>query len=274
MSQSTPKPAPSPAQTYEDYFVPGMFRPWAEALLQRARPQPGERILDVACGTGIVARLAAQQLNGQGTVAGLDLNPAMIEVARATSAQEGLVIEWHVGGADALPFSDGSFDLVLVQQGVQFYPDRPAAVREMYRVLAPGGRAVTATWTDISNSPLTEAIANAIQRHLGTPAMHTPFSLANRDELRSLFEQAGFTDVQIEVVQQTVRFAGSPNRFVDLGIAGSSAAVPALGTMDEAARAVLTEQVRADMSEALQRFTEGDGLAAPMEAHILTVHKP
>ncbi len=147
MNQPQPGPTSNPAQTYEKYFVPYKFRPWTEELLERAMPQPGERVLDVACGTGIVARMVAQRTNGQAQLAGLDLSPAMLEVARSASEREGLEIAWHEGSASALPFPDGSFDLVLVQQGLQFFPDKAAAAGEMYRVLAPNGRAVTSTWT-------------------------------------------------------------------------------------------------------------------------------
>lgn len=270
MSQT--EPTSNPAQTYEDYFVPGMFRPWTEELLSRGQPQPSERVLDVACGTGIVARLVAQQLSGNAQISGLDLNPAMIEVARATAEREGLSIDWHVGKADALPFPDGAFDLVLVQQGVQFFPDRSAAVRELRRVLISGGRVATATWTEIHNNPFFEAFATIVERHLGSPAVHTPYSLGKRDDLQLLFNEAGFTDVRIDVETRDVRFA-SPDRFIELGVAGASAAVVALQTMSAEERAQLVEAVRADMAEPIARYTRGDELVFPMQAHILVARK-
>ena len=267
-----PPPSPNPAQTYEEHFVPFLFRPWTPELLDRAKPQPGERVLDVACGTGIVARMIAQQLNGQGDVVGLDLNPAMVEVARSISAEEGLAIEWHVGSADALPFPDASFDAVTIQQGLQFFPDKAAALGEVYRVLAPGGRAVTATWTEITNNPFNEAFAAVIERHLGTPAMHTPFSLGDPDVLHALFTNAGFETVEIERAQRSLR-RPSPDTFVDVSIEGASAAVPALQGLDATERAALIEAVRSDMAAPLAEFTEGGELVVPMEAHIVVARK-
>ncbi len=272
MNQPQPGPTNNPAQTYEEYFVPYQFRPWTEELLERAKPQPGERVLDVACGTGIVARMVAQRTNGQAQLAGLDLSPAMLEVARSAATREGAQVAWHEGSAAALPFPDGSFDLVLVQQGLQFFPDKAAAAGEMYRVLDVGGRAVTSTWTDIANNPFFEVFAGVIQKHLGTPALHTPFSLGDQATLRPLFVNAGFDDVEIERVGRTVRFP-SPDRFVDLGLAGASAAVPALQTMDAAERAALTEAVRVDMEVPLRQYTDGDELVFPLETHIVLDRK-
>src|SRR5690606_5960003 len=130
MSQPVSARAGNPAQTFEDFYVPSVFRPWTSEILDRARPQAGARVLDVACGTGIVARMVAQQLKGDARVAGVDYNPAMLEVARSASARENVEIEWVEGNAENLPFPDASFDLVLVQQGLQFVSDKARAVGE------------------------------------------------------------------------------------------------------------------------------------------------
>lgn len=272
MIQPQSHPSPNPAQTYEEHFVPSLFRPWAAELLDRARPQPGERVLDVACGTGIVARMIAQQLNGQGDIVGLDHSPAMVEVARSAAAQEGLAIEWHVGSADALPLPDASFDLVTIQQGLQFFPDKASALGEVYRVLKSGGRALTATWTDFANNPFNHAFAEVIERHLGTPAMHTPYSFGDQRALHTLFIEAGFERVAIELVRRTVR-RPSPETFVDVSIEGLSAGVPALQGMDAVERAALTETVRADMAVPLAAYTEDGELVYPMGAHIVIARK-
>lgn len=266
------QPAPNPAQTYEDYLVRHQFRLWTEELLARATPTPGERVLDVACGTGIVARSVAQRLGGDTTVTGLDLNPAMIDVARATAEREGVAITWHVGRADTLPFPDGAFDLVLIQQGLQFFPDKLTALREVVRVLAPGGRLGTATWAEIAAHPFFESLATAVERHLGTSAQRTPFSLGDVDALRSILMGAGFVDIEIERVTRTVRFP-DPARFIELGLASATAAVPAMQTMDATVRAQLTDAVRADMQETLAGFTEGDQVVFPMVAHIAMAHR-
>lgn len=272
MNQSSPQSSGNPSQVYEDYMVRHQFRPWAGELLNRAKPQPGERVLDVACGTGIVARLIAQQMNGQAHIAGLDLSPAMVKVARSTAAQEGSAIDWHVGSADSLPFPDGSFDLVVIQQGLQFFPDQAAALCEVSRVLIPGGRVATATWTGIDNHPFFVAFADAVERHLGTSAMSTPFTLGDRERLHALFADAGFGEIAIERVGRALRYP-SPELFINLGVASTSAAVPALQAMDAAQRAALIQAVHADMAGPLAERIEEEEVVMRMEAHILVARK-
>src|SRR5262245_42240190 len=122
------------AEIYEHHMVPAIFGPWAEDLLGLAVPQAGERVLDVACGTGVVARLAAQSVGPSGTVVRLDLNPGMLMVARTLRLPPSAQIEWREGNVSAISLPDGAVDLVLCQQGLQFFPDRPGALREMRRV--------------------------------------------------------------------------------------------------------------------------------------------
>jgi ubiquinone/menaquinone biosynthesis C-methylase UbiE len=272
VSQPSPKSSGNPAQVYEDYMVRHQFRPWAAELLDRAKPQPGERVLDVACGTGIVARMVAQQMKGQVHITGLDLSPAMVEVARSTAAQEGSTIEWHVGSADSLPFSDSSFDLVVIQQGLQFFPDHAAALREVFRVLVPGGRVTSATWTEIDNHPFFIAFAEAVERHFGTSAMYTPFALGDRKKLHALFIDTGFGEIAIERVGRSLRYP-SPELFINLGVASTSAAVPALQAMDATQRAMLIQAVHADMAAPLEERVEGEEVVMRMEAHILVARK-
>ena len=119
--------AGSPAEIYERYMVPGIFGHWTQELLDLAGPRPGERVLDVACGTGIVARQAAERVSRTGHVVGLDYHAGMLAQARSLSLAGGLPIEWREADAQRPPLSDGSFDLVLCQHGLQFFPDRPAA---------------------------------------------------------------------------------------------------------------------------------------------------
>jgi ubiquinone/menaquinone biosynthesis C-methylase UbiE len=126
-------------ENYERYLVPSIFGPWAEDLVEMAALRRGERVLDIACGTGIVARTAARKLAGSGSVVGLDLSAPMLAAARAAAAAEGMAVEWWEGSAVKLPLADAAFEVVFCQQGLQFFPDRVSALREMYRVLTPGG---------------------------------------------------------------------------------------------------------------------------------------
>src|SRR5215475_2176295 len=140
-------------ENYERYLVPTIFGPWALDLVEEAGARPGERVLDIACGTGIVARTAAGRVGSGGTVVGLDVSAPMLDVARVVAAGEGLSIKWREGSAMKLPFPDTAFDVTLCQQGLQFFPDRATALREMHRVLGPGGRVALSVWRAIEGSP-------------------------------------------------------------------------------------------------------------------------
>ena len=263
----------NPAQTYEDFYVANLFRPWTGELISRAEPRPGERILDLACGTGIVARLVFRHLEGRASISGLDLNPAMIDVARAAADREGAAIDWHVGSADSVPFPVDTFDLVTIQQGLQFFPDRPAALREIHRVLKPGGRIATETWTEIERNHFNQAMARAVERQLGRPAMDVPFSLGSEVELRELFTGAEFAEIYVERVTREVRFP-EPDRYLEHRIASLSAAVAEFRSIDADRRSALVDGIRAEMAGTLRSYTVGSELVYGTEAHIATAHKP
>jgi len=156
----------SAAELFERYRVPAIFGPWAADLVALAALQPGEWVLDVACGTGVVARLAAQRVGPTGTVVGLDLEPEMLAVAHALPPPPGAPITWHEGDASAMPLADAAFDVVLCQQRVQFFPDRTAALHEMYRVLAPGGRLALSVWRALQHNPYSAAEAATVSRYV------------------------------------------------------------------------------------------------------------
>jgi SAM-dependent methyltransferase len=224
-------------------------------------------VLDVACGTGVIARQAAPLVGLTGHVTGLDVSQAMLDVARSLPAPEGAAIAWQEGSAEALPFPDAAFDLVLCQQGLQFFPDRAAAVREMRRVLAPGGRIGISVWRGLAHQPVDAALDEAIARHLGVQAMAAPFALGDAEELRALLVGAGFRNVTIEPVERVVRFP-SPELFVRLAVLGSAAVLPALAQMDETARGALIDAVQTDMLSTLRIYQDGDALAFPRTAHV------
>ena len=264
-----PQPG-NPAETYESYFVPAMFLPWASILLRHAAPQSGERVLDVACGTGIVARQAAPLVGANGQVVALDMNSAMLAVARTLPAPSGATITWQEGNALALPFPDGAFDLVLCQHGLQFIPDRAVAVREMRRVLAPKGRAVVIVLQALARHPVFEALMESVARHLSLPisAVMTPFALHDADELAGLFTVSGFRKVNILSESTTVRFP-EPERFVPLAATSSAAAVPAFAQLQAPARAALLETVRADVEPVIHKYRDANAVSFPMFAHIV-----
>jgi ubiquinone/menaquinone biosynthesis C-methylase UbiE len=200
----------SVAENYERYFVPAIGAPLAQDLVEIAALRPGERVLDVACGTGVVARLAAQRVGSGGSVAGLDVNPTMLAVARSASSP-GASIEWHEASAEAMPFPEAAFDVVLCQMGLQFVPDRPAALREMQRVLLPGGR-LSLNVPGPAPPPfviMTEALA----RHIGPQAagfVNLVFSLHDTAEIENLIRGAGFQDVATQAAARSLRVPAPP----------------------------------------------------------------
>jgi ubiquinone/menaquinone biosynthesis C-methylase UbiE len=262
--------AGSAPEVYERELVPAVFGVWAPILVELVRPCAGERALDVACGTGIVARIAAGRVGPTGAVVGVDLNPGMLSVARSgvsTDSRSGAPLQWQEANADKLPFPDGSFDIVYCQLGLQFFADRAAALREMHRVLGAQGRLALMVWRGIHESPGFAALAESLERHIGqAPAaiMRAPFGLSDGDELAALVRAAGFQDVAIQQRVGTVRFP-SVEKFVLSYVAGSPLAGPVSQADDAAREALIT-----DARNALGQYRSNTGLAFPIAAHLLS----
>ena len=146
----------NPAEVYEQYLGRSIADPFTRVLLKLVRPKSGERVLDLASGTGSVARHVAPLIGTEGRLVALDVSPAMLAVGAAMPVFGGTRIEWVEGDALSLPFPDQSFDLVLCQQGLQFFSDRDLALSEMRRVLTPGGRVAISVWQQLSFHPLYE----------------------------------------------------------------------------------------------------------------------
>jgi ubiquinone/menaquinone biosynthesis C-methylase UbiE len=198
------------AENYERYFVPVIATPVAHDLLSAAALEPGERVLDVACGTGVIARLAAERVGSSGKVVGIDVAPDMIEVARATPVPSRSAIEWRQGDAAAVPFPNASFDVVLCQMGLMLFPDKPAALAEMRRVLADGGRIALNTPGAI-NRPM-EILAEALARHVNPDLagfVHAIFSMSDPTAHEQLLHEAGFGGVEANVAVTTIRLPPS-----------------------------------------------------------------
>ncbi len=258
----------NPAETYESYMVPTLFEPYASRLMELAKPQPGERILDVACGTGIAARLAVPIAGTGGRVVGVDVNPFMLEVARKTAIEEGLTIEWHEGRAEILPFPDGSFDLVLCQFGLMFFADRQAAVNEMRRVLTEGGRVAIGVWQGLDRHPFYRKLDEVIQSRLGMSGIGDIFGLGDADQLRELMTNGGFHHVEIEPVSLTARFP-QPEAFLAGEIDVDTAAIPSMQHLDAAARQEITAAIRDDMADTLRAVSEADHVVIPFHALVV-----
>ena len=259
--------APNPGEVYEREFVPALFGPWAADLVERAAPARGARVLDVACGTGVVARLLPPRVGPTGRVVGLDLNPGMLAAAGAAAA--GAPIEWLEGSAQAMPLPDGGFDLVLCQQGLQFFPDKAAALREMYRVLAPGGRLFIAVWKSSAHCPGFAAMERALAKYVGVDAAKLPpFSFGDRAALRGVIAGAGFRDLVIRAEVKMTRFP-SPEAFFRTITTGAPAMLGLLAQLTEPQRRELISEI----NETLAAHLDDTGLAFPQPAHVASARK-
>ena len=210
------------AAAFYDRYVMLIMEPWVRRLVDVATLQPDEQVLDIACGTGFVARFAAQRVGVKGRVVGIDLNPGMIEAARKAEAPT--TIDWRIGDAAALPFEDGGFDAVLCQQGLQFFPDRIQALREMRRVLRLGGRLALTVWSAVADTPYAAALAAALTRHVSPEAgsmAQAPHALHDAADLQGLVASAGFRNVQVRPTIATTKLP-LPEEFVP----GHLAALP------------------------------------------------
>jgi len=195
-------------EAYERYMVPIHCLALAEDLIERVKLRPRESVLDVASGTGIVSRYAARRVGTLGHVTGVELNPAMIEVARQAATYFDQ-IEFREGSALELPVPDAGFDVVLCQQAVMFFPDRELALREMYRALKPGGRVGLNVFRTPEFVPAFAFLIQALDKHAGPDAaefMRAPFVMESVAQMRSLFEQAGFTDAEVAIRVGTLRY--------------------------------------------------------------------
>jgi SAM-dependent methyltransferase len=252
----------SPAEVYEELFVPALFQQWGRVVAGAAGVGPGQRVLDVACGTGVLALAAAELVGRQGAVVGLDCNPDMLRVARRKSDRA----EWREGRAEALPFPHASFDVAASQFGLMFFEDRPLALREMMRVLRPGGRLAVAVCDALERSPGYAALAALLERLFGeriANAFRAPFALGDERVLLSLCAEAGIAGASVRRHDGTVRFAS-----INAMISTERACVMTLGgLLDDRQFARLLDEAQS----ALAPFA-GDGgkVAFQMPALIIT----
>lgn len=252
------------ATAYEQLFVKAIFAEWAPRVLDAARVRSGHRVLDVACGTGVLAREAAGRVGRSGSVAGLDAGAGMLAVAESIDP----AIEWRQGMAEALPFADDSFDVVVSQFGLMFFGDRQLALQEMQRVLAPGGRLAVAVWDTLENNPSYAIDVALLDRFGGKSAgdaLRAPFVLGDRTVLRELFVAADLDPAAIATQRGTGRFP-SIRVMVEADLRGW---LPVMGVS-------LTEQqitqILRQAEEDLSRYRCDDGsVEFESSAHIVSV---
>lgn len=248
---------------YERWLVGPLFRPWAEILLDRLRPVAGERLLDIACGTGIVARLARARVGDSGDVVAVDISPAMLEVARAVEP----AVTWREGSALDLPLADSErFEVVTCQQGLQFFPDRAAAAGQMRRALAPGGRLGVATWRPVSEIEVFAALHAVAERHLG-PIVDQRHAFGDGAALKALLTDAGLHDVEVTTVAHRHRFEDGAmfGRLNAMALIGMSAAGK---TMTDDARQAAAAAIVAESAGVLAGVSDGAAAAFDITSNV------
>lgn len=266
---TTFRPGP---EIYDAELVPRIFRPWARRLVEAAGLVAGERVLDVACGTGIVACTAAAKVGPGGTVVGVDINPAMLQLARRRPEAASGKIEFAEGPAEKLPLPDSNFDAVFCQQGLQFFEDRLGALKEVHRVLTPRGRALYAVWRGPEHHTALDALDRiTLSGHLPPEVMEgsdAPFWLGDLGEVRGLFNRAGFTDVHIRTEVSEVRFP-TARQMLDGLLGAHVPAATAIAELSDEAR----EAMYRDIEQAFTAYTDDDGVMFPMTCALVQARK-
>jgi ubiquinone/menaquinone biosynthesis C-methylase UbiE len=253
------------AHAYEDLFVPALFSQWVQPLLDCAGVAEGQRVLDVACGTGVVARATWRAVGPSGHVFGIDLNPSMIEVARQLQPD----VEWRVGDATNLPYDDDTFDVVLCQSALFFFADAEAAVREMARVVMPGGAVALQTYAGLDDQPGYGPFVDTVVDHAGQDArrlLSTYWSKGDVDELQGLIRVAGMS---VETTRSMLGAATFPS--VDALVHTEIQATPLAERITYTAYRAIGDDAR----RVLAPFTTATGaLELPIRAHFVSARKP
>lgn len=195
----------SAAAIYDEFFLPALFSAWAPRVVAAARLQPGMRVVDVACGTGVLTIEAARAVSPGGMAIGVDLNPAMLAIARQKKSE----VEWREASAEALPLDSDDFDAVVSQFGLMFFRDPTAAIREMWRVLRPGGRLVVALWDSLENTPGYAGVTSLLARLFGDAVadlLRSPYALGDPRAVHALLADAGVGGAEVEHVSGQARF--------------------------------------------------------------------
>ncbi len=237
-------------KAYDEYLVPRLFEPWAKRLLDEVTLKSGQIVLDIATGPGTVARLAAARIGSQGHVFAIDLSKPMLDVARAKPAPARAArIEYLQSQAAPLPGSSDIFDAVFCHQGMQFFPNRLAALREMHRVLKPNGRAAIAVWAELERNQIFAAYHTALRATVPeelASLMAAPFSWPDGEALQHLAEEAGFRQVRLVTPAMRMTLEGG----VEQAIRAFSATPvsPRVAALSEEVQKAFFARVRHEMS--------------------------
>lgn len=251
------------AVLYEEQKVPAMFGPLADTTLEIVGLHPDDQMLDVACGTGILARRARQRFGAFPRIVGADLNEGMISIARTLNDPFSRACEWHVADVSKMPFSDHEFSVIFCQQGLQFFPDEGTALHEIKRLLRPGGRLALTIWSGASD--LFKAMDVAVSRHVSPEAEKrflAPFSYTGSDTLVDLLETIGFDNVTRQDVTVN-RVIKNPGTTLIKEITSSPAGAVVIAKGEQVLQAVAD-----DILAEVAHYRRGNDLVIPQSTHL------
>ena len=250
---------------YEKYIVPAFTRAWAKEIVKRACLHEGEKVLDVACGTGLVARIAADQ-HRPDLIHGVDVNEVMINKAQEIEKN----INWHQSDVTTLPFPDNKFDVILCQQGLQYFPDSSLALKEMNRVLAKNGRVLLSVWRPIKYSPFYESLCRILEKFVNAKAasmLSSAYNAGDPGKLKAIFAKAGFSRINISIVVKQMRY--SPFEEFVIGGIMATPFFKDIQRLQESRR----EEMLLEIYKSNQDYIDDNGLAAPLESYIVHAKK-
>ncbi|TMJ86832.1 MAG: methyltransferase domain-containing protein [Alphaproteobacteria bacterium] len=246
---------PSVPKAYDEFLVPRLFEPWAKLLLDEADLRPGESVLDVATGPGTVARLAAVRVGAKGRVVATDIAQPMLDIAKAKGQPSAAAapIDYLYSPAAPLAAATGTFDAVLCQQGLQFFPDRPSALREMRRVLRPSGRTAIAVWGELARNQIYAAFHAALQATVRSDLAElitAPFSWPSGTALKSAAEDAGFRNVRLSTRSLSMVLEGGLEQAIQSFAATPVA--PGVGELPQDVQQAFFAHLRQEMTRLLR----------------------
>ena len=251
---------------YEGLFVPALFQPWTKHLIEGAKIQEGSHVLDIACGTGVLARKALARTGANGRVVGVDLAPGMLAAANEIEP----AIDWVLCNAEALDVEDDAFDSVISQFGMMFFTDRQKSVEEMFRVLKPGGTLAIAVWRSVEHNPAYADIITVLKEQVGTAAadaLRLPYSLGDSDEVTAVLKKGGFSEIKVEAKSETATFPSS-RQMVEAELRGW------LPFFDIFLGEDKINEVLIESDKTLGKYTGPSGKAVfPTSAHLFTARK-
>lgn len=266
MADNVPQELIDAGRGYEALFVPALFETWTKHLVELAGVSEGSRVLDIACGTGVLARSALARAGANGWVVGVDPAPGMLVAANELEP----AIDWILCGAEDLEFDDAAFDCVISQFGMMFFDDRNKSAEEMFRVLRPGGTLAVAVWRSVDHNPAYAHVIGVLEDHVGraaADALRLPFSLGNADEVTAALEIGGFYDITVVAKTEQAKFPSS-RQMVEAELRGW---LPMFGIFLSEDK---IDEVLIESEKTLAKYAGPLGEAVfPTSAHIFTAKK-